>query len=291
LNEKVLITGGQSMLAGYLARTYGDLARRFTRTQLDIGDPDAFSRELERNEYRLVINTAGYAGSDRRRLFDVNASFPAEIAGICAEKNIPFVFLSTGRVFDGNKGEAYIEMDGPNPLDDYGLSKYVGEKLIENGFGSKKYYIFRLAQLLGIRHRNSEAQGVNSLIERALAGQSVSVADDIISTPAYAADIAGMIKDLTENGLPPGLYHVTTRGSASLYDLVCLINEQFGQKGEIRAVKHKQLGLPGRRALNTSLGSVRAPIGPQWQKSCSAFVRELKQQITPFPSTGPAGEK
>jgi dTDP-4-dehydrorhamnose reductase len=265
------------MLASYLGRIYGDRARCFNRSELDIGNPNAFNQELERNEYSLVINAAGYAGGNRRKLFEVNAFFPAEIARICGKKNIPFVYLSTGRVFDGKKGRAYIETDSANPLDDYGLSKYVGEKLIENELFSKKYYIFRLAQLLGIRQRNAGAQGINRLIEQILAGESVSIADDIISTPAYAADIAGMIRGVIEQGLPHGLYHLITRGSVSLYDLVCFINDQFDHQTDIQAVKHIQLGLSGRRALNTSLGTIRTAIGPRWQDSCDAFVRELKE--------------
>jgi len=265
------------MLAGYLKRVYGARARCLNRMELDIGDQEAFIRLLNRDKYSLVINTAGYAGSDRSKLFEINALFPAEIAGICGRKDITFVFLSTGRVFDGNKDCRYIETDSANPLDAYGLSKYAGEKLVAHELYSKKYYIFRLSQLLGIRQRNIEAQGINRLIERTLAGESISIADDIISTPAYAADIAGMIRSAIEQGLPHGLYHLATRGSASLYELICYINNLCDNQAHIQAVKHTQLGLSGRRALNTSLGTISSLIGPRWQDSCSAFVRELKE--------------
>jgi dTDP-4-dehydrorhamnose reductase len=37
------------------------------------------------------------------------------------------LYISTNEVFDGDKGEPYLETDEPNPINAYGRSKLEGE--------------------------------------------------------------------------------------------------------------------------------------------------------------------
>lgn len=272
----VLITGADSMLAGYLHRIYGKKAHCLSHQELDINRPAQLRALLMAGKYDIVINTAGVSGIERKRLFDVNAFAAAKAAHVCGELAIPFVYLSSSRVFgDPKKDVPFAETDGPNPLDDYGLSKYTGEKLVEIELYDKPYYIFRLPQVLGLRRDSGKAQGVYRLIQKAAGSVDISVSDDVFSTPAYAGDIAQMIQQNIAAKNPYGLYHLTTQGGASLYELLSFICRQAGFKGKIRPVKHATLDTAGRRAMNTRLSSIKTAPGPDWKTSVEKFVKEL----------------
>jgi hypothetical protein len=60
--------------------------------------------------------------------FCVNSYFPVVLAEICNYNNIGLIHPSTDCVFSGKKGN-YTETDIPDPVDNYGLSKFLGEKL------------------------------------------------------------------------------------------------------------------------------------------------------------------
>ncbi len=61
-----------------------------------------------------------------------------------AKLGILFIYISTDYVFDGTKPPYKIE-DQPNPLNNYGISKYEGEKATNEASNSKffkKYFSF-----------------------------------------------------------------------------------------------------------------------------------------------------
>ena len=54
----------------------------------------------------------------------------------------PVVYFSTDYVFDGAKGEPYVESDQPNPLSVYGRTKLQGEREIEKGWIVRSSWLF-----------------------------------------------------------------------------------------------------------------------------------------------------
>src|SRR5205823_967060 len=80
-----------------------------------------------------VINTAGHVRVDRaeaepERCWRENVEGPRQLAGACAERNLPLVTFSSDLVFGGNHQRPYVESDGVNPLNVYGHSKAAAEK-------------------------------------------------------------------------------------------------------------------------------------------------------------------
>jgi dTDP-4-dehydrorhamnose reductase len=61
-----------------------------------------------------------------------------------AELGAPLVYYSTDYVFDGRKGEAYVESDAPNPLSAYGRTKLYGE-----GAAGDQAWVARSSGLFG----------------------------------------------------------------------------------------------------------------------------------------------
>jgi dTDP-4-dehydrorhamnose reductase len=69
--------------------------------------------------------------ADPDRAFLANCLGPRHLALACREVDAELVHLSTDYVFDGRKGEPYVESDGPNPLSAYGRSKLHGEAAVD----------------------------------------------------------------------------------------------------------------------------------------------------------------
>jgi dTDP-4-dehydrorhamnose reductase len=79
----------------------------------------------------IVLNCAAYTAVDdaedigKKENFDTNTLGVFYLAKLCAQYKADFVILSTDYVFDGEKKEGYNEEDTQNPINSYGMAKYL----------------------------------------------------------------------------------------------------------------------------------------------------------------------
>jgi len=276
-NSKILITGGQGMLGGYFSEVFGDRALTVGRRQLDIGDSERFREILIDEHVGCVINAAGGASGDQEQLNSVNAFFPAELARIASEREIPFVFLSSGRVFDGSGKSPFTEDSLPGPRDDYGRSKYLGEKMVRRACGKSVHYIIRLPMVLGYRSRNPTAQVVNRLMLEARKRGTVSVANDVFHSPVYAGSVARMIKCLIDGESPAGFYHASNGERVSLHELIQWIFMKLNIQARVVPVAAKSFG-SDHGPLNLALGTVKSSMDEAWTEAADRFAAEFKRK-------------
>jgi dTDP-4-dehydrorhamnose reductase len=119
----LLVTGA----TGYLGR---ELLRRAkavgtSSADVDIRDESAVAALFERVHPEAVIHTA-YRRDDRATTVDG----AVHVAAAAAAAGARLVHLSTDVVFDGEKGEPYVEEDEPTPLTDYGRAKADAERAV-----------------------------------------------------------------------------------------------------------------------------------------------------------------
>lgn len=69
--------------------------------------------------------------TEKKANFDINALGVFNLATIAKKYDVEFITLSSDYVFDGTKKNGYDEDDTPNPINSYGLAKYLGEKLAQ----------------------------------------------------------------------------------------------------------------------------------------------------------------
>ena len=77
----------------------------------------------------LLINAIGitkHIKNKKKNIYLINSTFPHYAKKIANNNNCKFIQISTDCIFDGNKGN-YKELDKPNAIDDYGISKARGE--------------------------------------------------------------------------------------------------------------------------------------------------------------------
>lgn len=120
-----------------------------------------------------------------------NVIFPtSEIMKLCSERNIKFVYFSSGGTIYGNSlsGDSFKETDIPTPISYYGLSKQIIENniLFEHRRGNLRYLILRPSNPFGKGQALNGKQGLIAVcIGKILAGEAIEIWGDGSSIRDY----------------------------------------------------------------------------------------------------------
>jgi dTDP-4-dehydrorhamnose reductase len=213
---RIFITGNRGQLGRELMRARsahtvdgGDLP------EFDVTDAGATRRTIEAARPDIVIHSA--ALTDTRLCEDdpdlahrVNGLGTRNVAIACRDSGAALVYVSTNEVFDGLRGESYVESDAPNPVNAYGRSKLEGEE--EAQALVDRHYIVRTAWLYG-----SGRDFPSKILAAASRQAELTVVTDEIATPTLAGDLAEAIARLLESQ-DFGVYHFTNSGACSRYE-------------------------------------------------------------------------
>ena len=262
----ILIVGPHGQLGHAilpLARSRGHSVTPVGRDRLDLARPEEISAVVEPLQFDLLINCAGYHGTDRIETepgaaFDVNGRAPGGLAAVCRERGARLVHVSSDYVFDGEADRPYTETDRPAPINVYGASKLLGESLArrEHPEGA---LVVRTASVFG---RAAEGHGSGNFVETVLrvvgSGGSMKVVDDVVMPPTYADDLAEWILDLVDGDAPAGIYHAVNAGEASWYEFAAAVAAVAGLDGEVEAVPSSQYPTAAQRPRYSVLDAGRA---------------------------------
>lgn len=271
---------------GQVARALAEAAAGQTGIELvqaasheaDLRDPDSLARFVEGAAPDVVINAGAYnfvdrAETERDVAFAVNEAGPWALAGICAERAIPFIHMSTDCVFDGLKSDAYDEHDTPNPLSVYGQSKLAGEIAVAEA--NPAALTVRVCWVFSGLADNF----VSKMISLARDRPVLRVVDDQVGPPTYAPDIANALLRIAGamRGAPGSLSGVLHLASPDEMDRAAMARaimaesaRQGGPSAQIDPVSSETFAAPARRPLNARL-------------SASAATRMFALRWTPWP--------
>jgi dTDP-4-dehydrorhamnose reductase len=251
--------------------------------ELDISNKNEIKSFFElNNKFDIIINCAAYNEVDKGEeesamAIKINTYGALELAKYAKEINAIYVTYSTDFVFDGKKREPYTEEDIPNPLSEYGKSKANGEKLVLENY--KKSYVIRTSWLFGIGGNNFNKQVINWSKTKDI----LKIADDLVSVPTYAKDLAYFSWKLIQTGRF-GLYHITNSGVASKYEQAKYILEKIKWKGKIERAKADDFKSPAERPKYSKLSSEKVEnlLGekiPNWENGLDRFLKEMEFDI------------
>ena len=204
----------------------------------------------------LVLHAAAYTAVDAAE------SDPdrAEAVNVLGTRNAvllgaPLVYYSTDYVFDGTKGEPYVESDEPRPLSVYGRTKLAGEREVREG------WIVRSSWLFGATGSNF----VRTMLALGRERDEVAVVDDQRGSPTYVGHLAAATRGIVE--LPHGLYHVAADGDCTWADFAEAVFGEAGLECRVRRISTAELGRPAPRPAYSVLRSERAdtPRLPHWR--------------------------
>jgi dTDP-4-dehydrorhamnose reductase len=258
---RILLTGATGQVGRAARAESGEHAIvTASRPEVDITNYDSIRRATDAAGPDAILHCAAHTDVDGCErdpdlAFYVNALGTRNVALAAQAAGVPLVVVSTDYVFDGAKGEPYLEFDEPNPLSVYGRSKLAGERLALQV--CTRTFVARTSWVYSRVGRNFP----NSMLRLAAARPELTVVADEFGSPTLADDLAEALLRLI--GRPEyGVYHLVNDGGASRYDLAAGVLAAAGSSAHVRATTSKVFlarnPLPARRPADSRLRNLAA---------------------------------
>ena len=241
---RILITGGRGQLGRELQQALSaETVLAQDLPELDVTDAAAVGRAVRQFRPHVVVHAAAYTDTagceaDPELAMRVNGEGTRQVALACRKSWAAMLYVSTNEVFDGRKGEPYLESDEPKPINAYGRSKLAGERHVQSILD--RFYIVRSAWLYAAGGNNFPAK-----VLRAVANEGeLRLVTDEVASPTWARDLAQAIAGLI--GRPTyGIYHLTNSGCCSRYQWAERVLELAGRRDvALRPVVQADYGAP-----------------------------------------------
>jgi dTDP-4-dehydrorhamnose reductase len=246
--------------------------------QLDITESGKTREFLLKHRPDVILHFAAVSDvdsceDDRDFALRVNALSCQNLAQIANEIKAKMLFTSTNFVFDGNTREPYTESSQPNPVNEYGRTKLLGEKYTMDI--CQRHFIVRTSWLFG---QNAKTYITKFLAMRGKPG-SIRVISDQYGSFTYIKHLSKAILRITRSE-DYGLYHVANNGISSWFDFVERAKKSIKFKTEIVPVKLHELNLRAKRPLFSPLdsGKYERQFSSQmasWEEAQDDFIRGL----------------
>jgi dTDP-4-dehydrorhamnose reductase len=240
--NRVMVTGA----SGQLGRSLQDLAGDYpnlefvfmTSKDLDITDFKKVDHAFEMGNFKYCINCAAYTNVEEaeksgEKAFKVNTEAVKNLALACKRNGVTLIHISTDYVFDGEKGSPYTVNNLPNPINQYGKSKWEGEKYVQKIM--EVHYIVRTSWLY---HKNYGKNFYRTILDKAKRGEELRITDEQVGCPTNAVNLAKYLLNLIiTNKQPFGIYHFTDGQAMSWFSFAQNILEENGLKNTTNIVK------------------------------------------------------
>ena len=287
----VIVTGTAGLIGQYLVKTASRWAPEWdvqglTRADLDLTDRPKVERAWQSLKPSAVIHCAAMSRTkdceqDPEKARQMNVEATAHLARL--SEDIPFIFLSSGEVFDGTTGW-YSETDTPNPINVYGQTKLDAERVI---LPNPRHTILRIVLTAGTS-QNGDRSFVEEMCRVAKAGHSVTLYADEFRCPLPAGVIARVIWELIDRGRL-GLYHLGGTERLSRWEIGEALRPWYPElEGRlVRGSAQNHPGTPRPTDLSfrcdklQSLLSFRIPGFRQWLAGRARRGHDLWDYIAP----------
>jgi dTDP-4-dehydrorhamnose reductase len=249
--EKILVTGSKGQLGSELAvlsKKYTQFEWIFTdREELDLCNLVALETKLATISPQFIVNCAAHTAVDRaeseRELSDVlNHQAVAIIAKWSQMNDCKLIHVSTDYVFDGTAATALTETAPTNPINVYGMTKLAGENACLQK--NPNSIIIRTSWVYSSFGNNFVKTMSRLMQER----DSLTVVNDQIGSPTYAADLAQAIMTiLTHAYWQAGIYNFSNEGEISWYEFALAIKELGNFDCEVSGILSSNYPTPAKR--------------------------------------------
>jgi len=158
------------------------------------------------------------------------------------------MYISTDYIFDGKSG-LYKETDSTNPLNNYGKTKLLGEKFIENE--TSKWSIIRTSTPFGV-HPFKKTFPV-WVYENLKINKKINILEDQFTSPTYVPNLSKMILEITSRSLK-GFFHLSGSTKISRFEFAKMIATKLNlDLSLLNPVKIDTMPWKANRPLDSSL--------------------------------------
>lgn len=284
MRARYLVIGADGQLGRDLGAQLAGEVIRAGRARADLTQPEMLRSALTEFQPDIVVNCAAYnfvdrAESEPEAAFAVNAFGVRNLARLCGERNVALVHFSTDYVFglDSNRTTPWTEDDAPGPISAYGASKLAGEYFVRAY--CPRHFVIRTCGLYGRYGAGGKGTNfVETMLRLAGQGKPLRVVHDQVCTPTYTRDLADAVVGLIATKTY-GLFHITSGGSCSWFDLARAIFELAGVAADLTPTTSTEYGAAARRPAYSVLSNRRyesldLPPLRSWRDALSAYLAE-----------------
>jgi len=269
----VLVTGAGGQLGRAALRELGADGIGLRHADLDVTDAAAVLAAAQQHQPTLILHAAAWtnvdgAETDRDGAYRANVLANRHVAEAAKAVGARLVTLSTDFVFDGRKGEPYVESDATNPISYYGETKLLGEQAALEAY-PEGTWVVRTAWVY-------DEQGTNfpRLIMRLSETRDVlRVVEDQVGSPTYAGHLAPVLLSLPDV-VPAGVHHIAGSGAATRREWAEAVLAATGKTTIVEGATSDEFPTPAERPAYSALGSKRAetPVLPPWRLGVAACM-------------------
>ena len=259
MTKKVLVTGANGQLAKtikkrYYIKTEGVDFIFLSKEELDITNKKQIEDIFNANNFNYCINCASYTNVEQaeknpERAFLINAEAVKNVALACKTSNTILIHISTDYVFDGEKETQYTENDKPNPINEYGRSKLLGEehiqKILEN------YFIIRTSWLYSKEFGNNFYRTVLNTVNN---NKLLTIDNTQKGCPTNTKNLADYILSIIEQGVSTfGIKHFCDEEEMTWYEFAQNVLLENNLKNHLSLVKAGNYHTFAKRPKNSIL--------------------------------------
>lgn len=258
--KKIGVTGHRGRIGSRL------VALGAVPLEFDVTDREAVGRELSAKNPDIVVHTASIS-SIARCAENLELAIQVNMRGtniVCEMMSNLYgdgkvLFLSTEQVFDGVKG-FYSEEDEPNPLNDYGRSKFAAEGVANQLYGAKTVRLSR-----GVSRESGK--DIDTYINDLRQGKEIHVPGFIKRSYSHLDFLAEGVWYFAQNfESMPSLLHLGGGSPHSFCDFMFFMAEALDLNTDLVISRHTEIkdhARPFNCGFDTSLAeSVGVPIYP-----------------------------
>lgn len=236
MTRPILVFGAGGRVGGELVSFASAELVTPTQAEADLTDLDAVRQWIDKTKPAAIINLAACTLPRAEREDARSEAVRTNVHGVCAlaeSTSAPIILISTDCVFDGNKAAPYLADDRPNPQNHYGATKRDGETNL--AWKAKRHIIIRTTGV----YLADKPNFLKLVLDKARAGEELTVVSDSIYTPTDARELAKAILLATERVIEDpsvsGTYHFAGPDVMSYMDFADLVLEEAGLSMPIHA--------------------------------------------------------
>lgn len=220
----ILVFGRNGQLAKSLKELYKKDDIFFSSSgDLDLLNTKEIIPYIEKIQPSCIINCSAFnkvdeAEKNEASALKVNFEAVSEMSSYSFLNSIPIIHFSSDYVFDGNATSPYTEEDECNPINNYGKSKFLGERAVIDS--NAKFLILRTSFL----YSNTNIcfpQIIKKLIDENT--QIINGVTDMITSPTYSKNLADAVLQALPSFMQSndsGVYHFSDSGSVSRFEFI-----------------------------------------------------------------------
>ena len=279
----ILLTGGNGQLGTELRHLLDEKGIEYVSTdakEMDITDAQATMDYITNLKPTVIYHCAAYTAVDKaedegKELDEkINVDGTRNVALAAKKVGATLVYISTDYVFDGKLKDGEYTVDAPiNPLNEYGRTKALGEKAVQEIMDD--YYIIRTSWVFGKYGHNF----VFTMQKLAETRDELTIVNDQFGRPTWTRTLAEFMYFVIEQKAPFGIYHLSNDNACSWYEFAKEIlkdtdvkvspvtSEQFPQKAT--RPQYSVMDLSKAKALGFKI--------PTWQEALQGMLQAVAQ--------------